>query len=199
MNLDKYLHKAESFVRRWFAERVPVEYTYHTFEHTSKVVSQTIELCHAEGLSVERTFLLAMASWFHDTGFGLGLDDHESHSCTVFATFCEANSELIVFMDSINELIKATEYTRQPQNLDEKILRDADLHYLGTSDYETEANALRLEWAAVLGNSYTDKEWLQINADFLNNHHFHSSFASHKFEATKRKNLEEVQKALSLL
>jgi predicted metal-dependent HD superfamily phosphohydrolase len=140
-----------------------------------------------------------MASWFHDTGFGLGLENHEAHSCTVFTNFCDANPELIVHKDSINELIKATEYNRQPQTIDEKILRDADLHYLGTTDYKTEANALRLEWEAVLGKSYTDMEWLHINIDFLKNHHFYSSFASHKFEATKRKNLEEVQKSLSLL
>jgi predicted metal-dependent HD superfamily phosphohydrolase len=196
MNLELILQKAEEFVREWFANRVPAHFTYHTFEHTRKVVGQTVEISRAEGVSESRAFALAMASWFHDTGFGLGIDNHELLSCEVFEEFALRYPDAIEFKEEIKDLIKATEYTRKPQNLDEKILRDADLHYLGTDEYEVESNALRSEWANVLGKNYSDREWLQINVDFLTSHQFYTSFASHKFEAIKLNNLEWVRQTL---
>lgn len=182
------------FVREWFSERVPMEYSYHTFEHTEKVVAETIELCKAEKLDDLSTFKLAIASWFHDTGFGLAKENHEMNSCIVLNEFGRTFPELTEFLPEISALIMATEYARKPQNLFEMILRDADLHYLGTSDYKEEASALRLEWASILGKVYSDREWLQINVDFLREHQYYTSSASHKFEATKRYNLSEVEK-----
>jgi predicted metal-dependent HD superfamily phosphohydrolase len=198
MNLEIILQEAKSYVHNWFVERVPVEYSYHTFEHTEKVVFQTIELSKTELLSDDRIFILALASWFHDSGFGIGKEHHEQNSCIVYRQFADSFPELFGSISEVEQLICATEYSRNPQNFEEMILRDADLHYLGTPEYKLESNALRLEWATTLGKEYTEREWLQINVDFLIGHKFYTASASHKFEATKKSNLEEIQKLLSL-
>jgi len=199
MNLEFIYNKAKLFVENWIVTRIPGVYRYHTIGHTREVTRQTIELAESEGMGADKILLLGIASLFHDTGYAFEYNHHEANSCSVYDLFCEEMKEASSIKEDVHALILSTKYESSPQNLEEKIMRDADLHYLGTDRYFAEAAALRSEWEFVLDQFYSEKEWVEINLFFMKSHLFFTQSAIHKFEQKKSENLKKVQELFDQL
>ena len=75
------LKEAESFVEAFFAENVPDKYVFHDFEHTVQTVGAVKVLAEGCQLDAHTIELLQLATWFHDTGYAQGPEDHEERSC----------------------------------------------------------------------------------------------------------------------
>ena len=86
----------------------------------------------------------------------------------------------------------ATAKDAKPANQLEKIIKDADLSSLGKKSYLKRAAELRAEWEKTCECQYTDKEWLELNIDFLSNHTYYTTEAKEKFEEQKQKNIEKL-------
>jgi HD superfamily phosphodiesterase len=72
---------------------------------------------------------------FHDVGFIIQYDDNESIGATIAKNYLKSILYPEEKIQIIESLIIATIYSHEPQNLLEKIIKDADTDNLGRDDF----------------------------------------------------------------
>ncbi|MCW8813351.1 MAG: DUF5706 domain-containing protein, partial [Chlorobium sp.] len=140
--------------------------------------------------------LLLIAAWFHDIGYTESIDNHEDIGITIATQFLEKNNYTQDKINRVAELINATRIPRNPKNLLEEIICDADLHHLGTSEFKDKSKMLRAEQEMQKGFKFEDKDWIENNLNFLNEHKFYTAYAKNKLETQKNINYIKLQKKL---
>ena len=185
----------EYILKRLAAELSPKLY-YHGLHHTIDVYNSAKQLAAEELLSGEELLLLETAVLFHDAGFIEQYQHNEPVGVKI------AKEALPQFgynpgqIETIANIIMATARQEQPQTLSEKIMCDADLDYLGSSNFNTIAASLRKELDAY-GITYTDYNWDEMQLSFLEKHTYYTDAAIRKNAAAKKVHIEEIKSRIN--
>lgn len=171
---------------------LPEYYTYHNRHHTEFIVKVSRILARKAGLDDDASRLVSYGALYHDTGFLLGLENHEEKGCYIARQDLQAFGLSENHIDQICGMIMATRIPQRPTTLLEKIVADADLYYLGTSRYEVFSTRLYQEMKH-FKPSLSDAEWLKIQINFLTAHSYHTPYAQSKLAPVKRQHLEQLQ------
>ena len=166
--------------------------TYHGVGHTLDVVHESERIAREEGITSERQlFLLKIAALYHDTGFLERYAGHEEKSCELFTRDAPHLGLTNEEEQTITALIMATKVPQKPATLLEKIICDADLDYLGRSDFATIGDRLRREFLhyQIVKD---DQEWDNLQRTFLKNHHYHTSSSQRLREPVKQLNYRQL-------
>jgi HD superfamily phosphodiesterase len=194
MNL---IEQAENFVSKLLKDKLSNSYTYHNFNHTFDVVAAVSTLADSENISSSDKEILLIAAWFHDTGYIKGCSNHEDCSIVIASDFLLENRKSTDYIEKVAGLIKATKKEYIPQTLSEKIIKDADYYHILNDDYIFSCEGLRNEWENIEGKSFTDKDWVVENLNFLANiHRFYTDYALENWQPLKEKNIKRLQKKL---
>ena len=190
------LSKVKEFVGKTFRERSSSDSYYHNFTHTAEVVKITDEIATAVGVSEIDKEELIIAAWFHDVGHTEKCEGHEDVSITMAKKFLGENDYPSNRIDKIVALINATRMPRDPKNILEEIICDADLHHIGTNDFEKKAELLKNEIDSLQEKKLSEVEWLTKNVKFLEEHKYYTDYAKQKFETQKNINYLITKKKL---
>lgn len=191
------IDRIEQYVRAHYAEHFSPAFTYHNVTHTVRVVQAASILCDQENLEAADRFEVLAAAWFHDAGYFRGTAGHEAVGASLAEDFLGASHGRHV--EAVKRLIMATSIDHQPIDLQERILRDSDLHYLGQTTYFDHADLLRREWENLNVRQLTTADWYRTNIHFFEQHVFYTAFAQQAYGPTKRANLSTIRKKLSQL
>ncbi|MFK7933673.1 MAG: HD domain-containing protein [Saprospiraceae bacterium] len=162
---------AKKFILNKLREELPTELYYHSVEHTLDVLAVTESLCAKENISAYATELLKTAALFHDAGFTISHLEHEKLGCEIVRKYLPTFGYTPNEIGQICRMIMATKIPQSPQNALEQILSDADLDYLGRSDFYVIGQRLYQE----LKNRNSDfsiASWDAIQVSFLESHSF---------------------------
>lgn len=171
---------------------LPPYLTYHNTIHTKAVITAAEQLASAENISGEELILLKTAALFHDAGFLQHHNNHEEVSCKIARKHLPEFGYTKEQTDSICEMIMATKIPQAPLSKLAKVLCDADLYYLGTDQYNTNADKLFSEYKNLdLVNSQV--EWDLKQLEFLTAHSYFTPTAISEREKHKQVNLEELK------
>mgnify|MGYP006205571307 CR=1 FL=1 len=111
------------------------------------IPKQADAIANREGILDANDFLLIkLAALYHDTGFLEVYKGHEEVSCVKATRELTAVGLGDAAIQRICGMIMATKIPQQPHNLLEQILADADLDYLGRTDFFPISNKLRTEF-----------------------------------------------------
>lgn len=190
------LNKASEFVLNLLQNNLPEGCVYHDIEHTLNVVESAKLIGEHNNLSDKDMEILLLAAWFHDTGLIYTYTGHEEKSIEIFNGFINQNRLPAEKIERVANLIRATKIPRNPTDLLEKIICDADLSHIGQKGFQKRVKLLRQEWENMLGKKFSDIEWMNSNIDFLTNNKFNTNYAKQVFEEQKQKNLEKLKKRL---
>ena len=168
---------------------------YHGKHHTLDVYEVVIKLCEAAQLSDYNTLLLSTAALFHDTGFMRSYRNHEWHSCNITRETLPKFDYTEGEIEQICQMIMATKIPQLPQNIYEEIICDADLDYLGRSDFYTIGQTLFEELKAHKILS-TDLEWNILQVQFIESHQYFTHKSQTTREARKQEYLSELKALL---
>lgn len=186
------LIKATDFVVNKLKNNLDSRLYYHNVNHTLDVVSSAKKIAKTENINDYETSILLVAALFHDTGFMFAYKGHEKES----VKFAEDNLPKFGYSEKdiskISKLILATEITTQPTTKLEKIICDADLYYLGRSDFSEISNNLFKEWKAY-NFVDTQKEWYKLQIVFFNNHFYHIPSVNKLQEIQKQANFLKIE------
>jgi predicted metal-dependent HD superfamily phosphohydrolase len=196
METSNILSQVKEFVGQKFRTEGQTENIYHNFTHTTEVVKATEEIAEASGVTTEEMEILMIAAWFHDLGYIVKCDGHEDISKNYAAEFLEEQNYSIEKKNKVLSLIEVTRLPRQPKNLLEEIICDADLYHLGTNEFEAKGNLFRKEMESIKGTALSDEEWLEISVKFLNEHKFYTPYVKNRFETQKNINKLIIEKRL---
>jgi len=187
--------------RRYALERLerelPPNMYYHSLEHTrDEVVPAAEQLAAAEGISGDDLTLLRTAAYFHDLGYIVQAQDHESISAQIAAENLPRFGYDPDQVEVIGRIIMATRLPQSPATHLEQILADADLDILGRENCLDRNVDLRNE-GAVLGNLVTDESWYAGQLRFIKNHRYFTSTARLRREEQKQKNIARLVRLLA--
>ena len=177
--------KIREYVSCMITDQISLE--YHNLAHTKSVVNWKFHLSKKEQILDDKICLLIIAAWFHDTGFAIDYKDHEVYSVAIMEDFLK-NDFKLAEIEFIKDCILATRLLQKPENVYQSIICDEDLAHLGSSDYNMWHQRLRKEWKEVLGRSYTDSEWFELNLEFFKKHNYHTESAKNFFSTAKKMN-----------
>lgn len=183
---------ARQYILDKLQKDLPEHLSYHSIEHVHDVCQAAQQLALHEGVSDYDTQLLLTAALFHDSGFIKGPKDHEEESCRIAREALPAYRYAEEEIDRICRIIMATKIPQTPGNHLEEILADADLDYLGRSDFFSVGEKLfrELSFSGVLS---TREEWNRLQVRFLENHHYFTRTALQLRGVKKEEHLAAVK------
>ena len=195
MNKD-ILSKVKEFTGKIFRENGSSDSFYHNFTHSAEVAKVAEEIANAIGIEQNDKEALLIAAWFHDVGHTETCDGHEDIGIKMAAKFLKENNYPTEGIEKVISLINATRMPRNPKNTLEEVICDADLHHLGTNDFEVKENLYRNEVEALKGYKIDDVEWLNNNLKFFDQHKYFTEYARKRFETQKNINYIKIEKKL---
>jgi len=190
------IEKTKLFATDLLTNSLDPKYLYHNLQHTERVVKSTKELLDAHGLSSPENETLLLAAWLHDIGYTKGTSEHEESSCKIASDFLAKEGYNQQKTDQVIQLIRATKRYYEPQNLKEKIIRDADSSHFGQNSYIETSNYLKDELALLRIADYSPYEWQKANIDmFEKEQQFYTDYAKENWSEGRAKNLKRLKKA----
>lgn len=171
---------------------LPEHLHYHTIQHTLDVYESVSTIAKLEDVNSSDFKLLQVAAIYHDAGYLIEKEKHEEHSCEMakryLPQFDYSNEDII----AICSLIMATKIPQNPKSHLEEIICDADLDYLGRTDFFILSKRLYREMIA-LGTIHNWKQWIKVQEDFLAQHHYFTKSATDLRQTEKEHNLKLIQ------
>lgn len=180
--------KLKSFIIRKLTEELSEDLSYHGVHHTIHVLEVCDQYIRRYGLRGREAFLIRTAALMHDVGIATTYSNHEEASVRFAWDFLPTWGYSKSDLKKVEDMIMATRIPQNPTNLPAMILCDADLDYLGTSQFFSIGNTLFKELQAY-GVVRNEEEWDRLQVRFLKNHQFHTPFAQKNREPVKRKYL----------
>ncbi len=190
--------EAKEYIVNRLVNELPKDLFYHGAHHTFAVVKSINRLAVNEKINKHEYNLLQTAAYFHDAGFLYQYRKNEPIAMKMvqeqLPKFDYAKEEI----ETITNIISATQSHVEPQNILEEIMCDADHDYFGTQKYYTISNTLRKELEAKKF-IYLDKEWLELQYDYLSNKHvYYTQTAIETRRPQKQKIIKEIANKLKL-
>ncbi len=177
-------------------KELPDHLYYHNVKHTVDVVTEVELMGWAEGCTDEEILLLKTAGLFHDAGHTIEYDNHEYHGTLLAREMLPQYNYTEEQIDAICEIIMATKLPPQPNSLLQEIICDADLDYLGRSDFIPVSNTLYDELKAQdkIGSL---NDWNKLQVKFISNHQYFTNTARSLREVNKQKQIERIQSLIT--
>jgi len=184
---------AKEFVIRYLSVRLNPAFHYHDLSHTLDVFESATRIGKLEKVSASDLIMLQTAALFHDIGMTEQYIDHETASETIARSILPGFGYSPEEIDHICILILATKLPACPLMLNEQIICDADLDYLGRHDFFMRSFQLQVEWHHLGILSLNPVEWLEYEVCFLEQHDFYTHSAKSTRGAGKQQNLDHMK------
>jgi class 3 adenylate cyclase/predicted metal-dependent HD superfamily phosphohydrolase len=165
---------------------------YHCLDHTLEVVEAVDIICKNETMSSYEYITLKAAAVLHDVGFVRSPDKHEEHSVDIARQWLPKYGFTPEMIEDVCSCIASTKMGFVANNKLQQLLIDADLFYLGTTNYFKHAESLKEEFV-FLGRKFENSEWLDVQINFLNQHKYYRDYAKKHLEPNKRKVLDTLK------
>jgi predicted metal-dependent HD superfamily phosphohydrolase len=192
------LSSAQEYATDIFLTKVNKSIHFHTLQHTQEVVTGCEKMAGYYQLADEDRFALTLAAWFHDTGYSGGqAKGHENLSIELATKFMKEKGLIQPVIDKVIGCINATRLPQSPTHLIEQIICDADLFHLGTEDFKEKNRLLRDELNDFGGMDLSKKDWRKKNIEFLEDHHYFTSYGKDQLDPLKQVYLQELKEKVS--
>lgn len=176
-------------------EKLPSCYYYHNDVHTMEVIENARLLGNEAGLSEEEQILLETAAILHDCGYLETYRNNEPKG----AKFAERILPQYGYNEDeikiISDMILATSFNINPETKLEKLIRDADVGYIGTKKFFNRSDDLRHEIEEVV-HPITDRQWYELEVKYLDKFKFYTSEANKLFSEQLNENRDKINKTL---
>lgn len=171
-----FFNQSVAWVNQLFEREIDSRYEYHNLRHTLDVIKQAEQIGIAEAIAMSDLQLVKIAALYHDTGFSRARKNHEEHSVQLFLEHSSNSSLSDYEKEQISACILATRMPQCPKTHLEQILCDADLDYLGRSDFFDIGESLRRE-LIYAGEIQPEDSWDEIQIRFLESHQYKTAYA----------------------
>ena len=136
------------------------------------------------------------AALFHDSGQIIAGENHEYYSTQIASEYLPKWGYSQEQQEKICALIMATKLPPCPKTLLEKIMCDADLDYLGRTDFIPVSNTLYEELIAQ-GKNISILEWNKNQVKFLTGHQYFTDTALRLRKVGKEYQIERLKKLIA--
>lgn len=171
---------------------LPRNLYYHNLKHTIDVITEVEIIGRKEGITEAEMLIIKTAALFHDTGFILSYDQHEEFSVKMARHILPQYNYSQEQIDLVANLIMHTKFPPEPKSQLEMIMCDADLDYLGRTDFIPVSGNLYRELKEH-GKIKSIDEWNRLQIKFIENHQYFTKTARNMRDVNKIKQLEKLR------
>lgn len=193
---ESIITEAGIFVTNLLKQETPEKYSYHTLEHTVRVVKNAILIGAKEGLTSEEMDILRIAAWFHDAGYTKIYQGHETESAALADEFLSQQKVDSQIRKEITECILATTFPQSAKSRVDRVLCDADLMHLGQKEYFELAEKLRQERKNVGIGEIKKADFDNRSVMFFEEHSYFTTFCKSTLLETKAENLKLIKEKI---
>jgi len=187
---------SKAFILDKLERNLPTDLYYHGLHHTRDVLATTQVLCEEEKIDAHNTILLKTAALYHDAGFLRHHFNHEVLGCEIVREYLPEFGYTKTDIEKICGMIMSTKIPQSPKNNLEKILCDADLDYLGRSDFKLIGDTLYKELKAYEVID-TEERWNRMQVHFLEKHRFFTKTNQQKRRSGKLAHLAALRQVVA--
>ena len=197
MDYHKTDKRIEEYVTGLFEQMHSPSLVFHNLEHTKMVVKHTQEIAGHYNVTEKEMLILYAAAWFHDTGhLFTEPQKHEEMSCDIMKKFMKDYVEDETIIDEIAGCIMATKLPRNPKNLLQQIICDADTYHLGTKDFK-ETNKKNFEESKLRTGNADPVQFKEDTIKLLKSHFYYTNYCKELLNEKKNKNLKKLEKKVA--
>lgn len=182
----------EEFILEKLEKGLPKNLYYHNLKHTVDVYTQVELIGRSENLTDEELLLIRTAALFHDAGHLIDYSTHEEMGVKLAREILPEYRYTERQIQIISDLILATKLPPKPKNLLEEIICDADLDYLGRTDFIPVSNNLYRELREH-GKVGSLHDWNMMQMKFINSHQYFTNTARRLRNVNKKSQLENLR------
>jgi predicted metal-dependent HD superfamily phosphohydrolase len=194
MDYHKTDKRIEEYVTGLFEQMHSPSLVFHNLDHTKMVVKRTQEIAGHYNVTEKEMLILYAAAWFHDTGHLFTEPQrHEEMSCDIMRKFLKDYVEDETIIDEIAGCIMATKLPRNPKNLLQQIICDADTYHLGTKDFK-ETNKKNYEELKLRTGNVDPVKFKEDTIKLLKSHFYYTNYCKELLNEKKNKNLKKLEK-----
>jgi predicted metal-dependent HD superfamily phosphohydrolase len=190
---DQLLQETEGHIQKHFATHLAPQYVFHDLEHTVQTVAAARVIGEGFRLSEHDMLMLLLATWFHDTGYTEGPEEHEERSCGYAESFLRDKISA-EDLEIVKNCIRATKVPQKPESLIQQIICDADLSHLGMESYWDRTGKFRQELILARQKVMGEQDWYDFELNFMLNHSYHTAVANELFNKRKAKHIQQLLK-----
>jgi predicted metal-dependent HD superfamily phosphohydrolase len=187
---------AEIYILSKLRHGLPRERTYHNFSHTLDVYRSAVALAMQNDIEGVELDLLRTAALYHDSGFLKDDHEHEEAGCQLAREALPQFGYTPELIDRVCGLIMATKIPQRPGDLLGQILCDADLDYLGRSDFFRIGTTLYWEFRHY-GIVKNERDWNELQVRFMTSHVYFTATSRAEREPLKQRHLQKVKEWLA--
>ena len=188
----------KEYICEWMLRELPSDLHYHKWAHTLDVLNAAEQIAEGEKIEDPELTMLKTAVLLHDTGYIRQYFDNEPEGCKIAKETLPEFEYTRHEIPTICDMITATTVGIEPRTHLEKIICDADLDYLGRTDFLIISETLRDELKAY-GKEFSDAEWLRFEIEFMENHIYYTETARSLRNTQKRKNITLLKQSLTAI
>ncbi|HSD63912.1 MAG TPA: HD domain-containing protein [Ignavibacteriaceae bacterium] len=192
--MNRLIEDISLYIENLFKLKLSPLFIYHDFQHTKDVALTASGMADYYSLSPNDKELILISAWFHDTGYIYSIVNHEEHSNAIAENYLNKKNYPADRIAVIKRIILSTKIPRNPQNLIEEILCDADIAYIGSENLNDKIKQLRMEWEKTINKRYSDYDWLLENISFIEANPFYTDYAKNTFSDIRTNNLINLKK-----
>lgn len=193
---SELIRKARSYAEAVFSDPAFSNRPFHNLSHTRDVVRAVEEIGKRTDMTDDELESALVAAWLHDIGYLEGRGDHEQKAADKGRELLKSWGAPHRKVLEVSEAILATKVPQQPKSLVSKVVCDADLFHLSSPLCSQKSDALREEWRLTEKRTLDDREWLQQNLKFLEDHRYHTPYGQTVLQDGKKKNIKKIRKQL---
>lgn len=193
---SELLKEIEEYVSDLITRESSALLTYHTIDHTRRVVQNAEVIGLQENLNEDDMNILLAGAWFHDTGYIKKYVGHEEESVAIAVSFLKLKDVDDDSIDMLSECVIATTFPQQPKNKISEVLCDADLMHFGKENYFELAEKLRQEFNNTGVRKLKKAKFEQESIQLLKDHTYFTSYCLTEITQTKEKNIKLLQESL---
>lgn len=186
---------AELYILSRLRHGLPKARTYHNFSHTLDVYRSVVANAAQADVHGEDMDLLRTAALYHDSGFLVQDLEHEAAGCVLAREALPQFGYSPGQIERVCAMVMATKIPQQPQDELGMLLCDADLDYLGRSDFFRIGTTLFWELRNY-GVLTTERQWNELQVRFLEAHTYFTEQSRREREPVKQRHLAEVKRWL---
>lgn len=197
MDYHKIDKRIEDYVTGLFGQMHSNALVFHNLEHTEGVVKRTKEIAGHYNVSENDMLILFAASWFHDTGYLFtDPEKHEEMSCEIMKKFMSDLVDDEKSIEAIAGCIMATKSPRDPANLLQEIICDADTYHLGTKEFKM-MNKKAYEETKDRDPKTNKRDFRIGTVRMMESHRFYTSYCKDLLEKRKEKNIKDLKSKIN--
>lgn len=170
---------------------------HHNFQHGMSVWKKSSEYAKLEEISNTDKFLLSTAAIMHDRIYIAGkAGKNESDTSEYVRTYLPKIGYSASEAEIVAKIIGATDVTKEPENILEAIIKDADTENLGSDEFYLVNDRLYLETITYVNPNLTKLDWYKGTVQFLAMHKYYTANAIKTLQPVKEANIESVKKKI---